>query len=151
MFPAKSRFLRRADFSLRAVYCAPIVFCAFLVGAPIAQLDRALVYGTKGCRFNSCWARHFTKTGFSIAVESRLDGAKSWRIRGRCFQLLQSGRVQIGSFLGQITRETEGSEYGPHISGIPSPYATTPTIRKVRRRSDAVRTPRLQPSASAGS
>jgi hypothetical protein len=23
--------------------------------APIAQLDRASVYGTEGCRFNSCW------------------------------------------------------------------------------------------------
>src|SRR6186713_2834761 len=25
------------------------------VRAPIAQLDRALVFGTKGCRFESCW------------------------------------------------------------------------------------------------
>ena len=47
-----------ADFSLPSTRGAPIVSCAFLGGAPIAQLDRALVYGTKGCRFNSCWARH---------------------------------------------------------------------------------------------
>lgn len=42
----------------RARYAYSLVRIS-LAGAPIAQLDRALVYGTKGCRFNSCWARHF--------------------------------------------------------------------------------------------
>ena len=51
--------------SARGFFVAECVRCAYslvrlsLAGAPIAQLDRALVYGTKGCRFNSCWARHF--------------------------------------------------------------------------------------------
>ena len=29
--------------------------------APIAQLDRALASGAKGCRFESCWAHHSTR------------------------------------------------------------------------------------------
>ena len=41
-------------------WCAYSLVRISLAGAPIAQLDRALVYGTKGCRFNSCWARHFS-------------------------------------------------------------------------------------------
>ena len=28
------------------------------INAPIAQLDRAFDYGSKGCGFDSCWARH---------------------------------------------------------------------------------------------
>lgn len=34
------------------------VFDTLLKHAPIAQLDRALDYGSKGCGFDSCWARH---------------------------------------------------------------------------------------------
>ena len=41
-------------------YCAPF--------APVAQLDRAPVYGTGGRRFESCWARGFSKV-------PSLDGA----------------------------------------------------------------------------
>lgn len=33
------------------------------VHAPVAQLDRALVYGTKGRRFESCWARSVAVAG----------------------------------------------------------------------------------------
>ena len=44
--------------------------------APVAQLDRALVYETKGHRFESCRARHLKSTSYrDIIVEK--DGQKS--------------------------------------------------------------------------
>ena len=36
--------------------------------APIAQLDRAFDYGSKGCGFDSYWARHFIKKQFPMGT-----------------------------------------------------------------------------------
>ena len=33
-----------------------------IYSAPIAQLDRASVFGTECCRFDSCWAHIIMKT-----------------------------------------------------------------------------------------
>lgn len=44
-----SRFFPRSDFDKLGIS----------LSAPIAQLDRALVYETRGPRFESWWARHF--------------------------------------------------------------------------------------------
>jgi hypothetical protein len=43
--------------------------------APVAQLDRASDYGSEGCRFNSCQARHFGRL-------KKVNGRSSVRLRG---------------------------------------------------------------------
>ena len=40
----------------------------YLCVAPIAQLDRALASGAKGCRFESCWAHHLC-AAFLVALK----------------------------------------------------------------------------------
>ena len=44
-----------------------IISEAFKRDAPVAQLDRVLVYGTRGYGFDSCLARHFLKD-YSIQI-----------------------------------------------------------------------------------
>ena len=81
-----------------------------LAGAPIAQLDRALVYGTKGCRFNSCWARHFS-------VSQTRD-----KERGRSENLpryLTTGVVPNGNYL-TLTVANEPAMACPPPESVPS-------------------------------
>ena len=48
--------------------------------APIAQLDRAFDYGSKGCGFDSCWARHLFRD------VAQLGSALDLGSRGRRFK-----------------------------------------------------------------
>ena len=48
--------------------------------APIAQLDRAFDYGSKGCGFDSCWARHLFRD------VAQLGSALDLGSRGRRFE-----------------------------------------------------------------
>ena len=50
-------------------HIATLVSPISIANAPVAQLDRALVYGTKGRRFESCWARYL---GGILAAASAL-------------------------------------------------------------------------------
>ena len=53
------------------------------INAPIAQLDRAFDYGSKGCGFDSCWARHLfrdvAQLGSALDLGSRGRRFKSCR------------------------------------------------------------------------
>ena len=50
--------------------------------APIAQLDRAFDYGSKGCGFDSYWARHL----FFYRDVAQLGSALDLGSRGRRFK-----------------------------------------------------------------
>ena len=52
--------------------------------APIAQLDRAFDYGSKGCGFDSCWARHLFN--FLFRDVAQLGSALDLGSRGRRFE-----------------------------------------------------------------
>ncbi len=60
-----------------------------LTCAPVAQLDRARVFGTRGCRFNSCRAHHICRRPSSrsrhpcMRVTHRCRGCGWWRRRDR--------------------------------------------------------------------
>jgi hypothetical protein len=47
----------------------PITWATQPIGVPVAQLDRALVSGTKGHRFDSCRERHFP---FFLQIRKKL-------------------------------------------------------------------------------
>ena len=65
--------------------------------APLAQLDRAFDYGSKGCGFDSCWARHFLCKRDVAQLGSALDlGSRGRRFKScRPDQLKTPGRKQI--------------------------------------------------------
>ena len=46
--------------------------------APIAQLDRAFDYGSKGCGFKSCWARQKLKILFFLGMQLSLVEYLIW-------------------------------------------------------------------------
>jgi hypothetical protein len=57
--------------------------------APIAQLDRAFDYGSKGCGFDSCWARHFiyyVVSSLKTRDVAQLGSALDLGSRGRRFE-----------------------------------------------------------------
>ena len=61
------------------------------INAPIAQLDRAFDYGSKGCGFDSYWARHFIKKNSSLRElifrdVAQLGSALDLGSRGRRFK-----------------------------------------------------------------
>jgi hypothetical protein len=49
--------------------------------APIAQLDRALASGAKGCRFESCWAHHRVGWTRALAEDRKSSSALAVSIR----------------------------------------------------------------------
>ena len=51
-------------------------YSLYAAGAPVAQLDRAFDFGSKGCRFKSCRVRH---TGLSAIWPLRGDVAAESR------------------------------------------------------------------------
>ena len=57
----------------------PLIF----IYAPIAQLDRAFDYGSKGCGFDSYWARHYL---FNLRDVAQLGSALDLGSRGRRFK-----------------------------------------------------------------
>jgi hypothetical protein len=73
--------------------------------APIAQLDRAFDYGSKGCGFDSCWARHFIL--LSVALKTRdvaqLGSALDLGSRGRRFESCHPDQFLIGG-IAQLAR-----------------------------------------------
>ena len=61
------------------------------INAPIAQLDRAFDYGSKGCGFDSYWAHHFIKKNSShweliFRDVAQLGSALDLGSRGRRFK-----------------------------------------------------------------
>ena len=52
-----------------------------IILAPIAQLDRAFDYGSKGQGFDSSWARHLKTSGSSSAWQSTWFGTKGSQVR----------------------------------------------------------------------
>ncbi len=99
--------------------------------ASVAQSDRALVFGTRGCRFESCRARLDLRRQSATAAENSVrKGARSGGERPRAHQPA-SVSVLFSSEGSHASRsETVFSQYSPALVG------------RVRRRPNQVRTDR---------
>ena len=82
--------------------------------APIAQLDRALVYGTRCRKFESSWARPRATVAFSVSTPTQLGvGAcrptkrseATWQsqIASRRFFFERDGEAWLGPHLIELT------------------------------------------------
>ena len=66
--------------------------------APIAQLDRALDYESKGRRFESCWARHPLHPESTMEPGSTIDDAAAMReALDQARRALSVGEVPVGA------------------------------------------------------
>ena len=73
--------------------------------APIAQLDRALASGAKGCRFESCWAHHSTRLHLAYGeTKSRSWRANLWS-KGRSDQLLD--QLNLPGVIHRVARNAD--------------------------------------------
>ena len=79
------------------------LFCSERTQAPIAQLDRAFDYESKGHRFESCWVHHEPPIRFALsAVVFYLRNPDSWRcssINGILKQKQTTGGTRWTSYL----------------------------------------------------
>ena len=73
----------------------------YLDFAPIAQLDRAFDYGSKGCGFNSCQARHFIF--FKSRDVAQLGSALDLGSRGRRFESCHPDHAIFYFTAGQLS------------------------------------------------
>ena len=68
--------------------------------APIAQLDRAFDYGSKGCGFDSYWARHYRDV-------AQLGSALDLGSRGRRFKSCHPDHLINGPVAQSVEQRTE--------------------------------------------
>lgn len=96
--------------------------------APVAQLDRAWDYGSQGCRFDSCRARHFQGFSMEFDYQFLLEALKEAK------KAFKYGEVPIGAVVVKDGKIISRAFNRKEFLQDPTAHAEILAIRKASRK-----------------